>query len=78
MTISHLVRQSHRWIAIVFTLTVAGNFAAMPLAGAAGLPLWLTLTPLLPLFLLLVSGLYLFALPYAAQWSGKNRRKTQP
>jgi hypothetical protein len=27
-------------------------------------PVWVTYAPLLPLFLLLLSGLYLFALPY--------------
>ena len=30
-------------------------------------PLWLTYSPLLPLFLLLFSGLYMFALPYATK-----------
>ena len=70
MNFARFVRQSHRWIAIVFTLTVAVNFAAMPLAGPDGVPLWLNLTPLPPLFLLLFSGLYLFALPYVARWRG--------
>jgi hypothetical protein len=31
---------------------------------------WVYLLPLFPLALLLVSGLYLFALPYAARWRG--------
>ena len=38
MNFARFVRQSHRWIAIVFTLTVAVNFAAMPLAGPDGVP----------------------------------------
>ena len=30
-------------------------------------------SPLLPLFLLLFSGLYMFALPYAAKWRNGGR-----
>ena len=56
------VRQAHRWISIIFTLTVAANFATMAFGQP---PAWIVYSPLLPLFLLLFSGLYLFALPYA-------------
>jgi hypothetical protein len=60
------VRQSHRWLSIAFTVTVIANFVA--LAQGAGMPPpWVTYSPLLPLALLLFSGLYLFALPYAAK-----------
>jgi hypothetical protein len=31
-------------------------------------PAWITYSPLLPLALLLFSGLYLFALPYLTKW----------
>jgi hypothetical protein len=56
-----VIRQTHRWLSIVFTLTVIANFVAM----ARGTPpAWVTYSPLPPLFLLLFSGLYLFALPY--------------
>ena len=66
------IRQSHRWLSIVFTLTVAANFAFM--AAASGEPpSWLTYSPLPPLFLQLFSGLYLFALPYAVKWRGRER-----
>lgn len=61
------VRQIHRWVAIAFTLTVIANFAAMTQGQP---PAWVTYSPLLPLFVLLFSGLYLFALPYAARWRG--------
>jgi cellulose synthase/poly-beta-1,6-N-acetylglucosamine synthase-like glycosyltransferase len=60
------IRQSHRWLSIVFTLTVLANFAAMTRGKP---PAWITYSPLPPLFLLLFSGLYLFALPYL----GKSR-----
>ena len=56
-----LIRQSHRWLSIVFTVTVIANFAAMTRGKP---PAWITYSPLAPLFLLLFSGLYLFALPY--------------
>ncbi len=64
MNWNNWVRQSHRWLSIAFTVTVIANFAAM---GLGEPPLWLVYSPLLPLFLLLFSGLYMFALPYAAK-----------
>jgi hypothetical protein len=61
---SRWIRQFHRWIAIAFTLTVIANFVAM----AKGTPpAWITYSPLLPLALLLITGLYLFVLPYLAK-----------
>jgi len=63
------IRQAHRWLSIAFTLTVIANFAAR---GLGEPPPWVTYSPLLPLFLLLFSGLYMFALPYVAQ--GRRQR----
>jgi hypothetical protein len=61
------VRQIHRWVSIAFTVTVIANFVA--LAQGAGMPPpWVTYSPLLPLALLLFTGLYLFVLPYATKW----------
>jgi hypothetical protein len=54
-------------LSIAFTLTVVANFVA--LAQGTGMPPpWVTYSPLLPLALLMLSGLYLFALPYTAKW----------
>ncbi len=61
---SYGVRVAHRWLSVFFTLAVVANFGAMALGAV---PDWLTYLPLLPLFLMLVSGLYLFALPYLAK-----------
>ena len=61
------IRQLHRWLSILFTATVIANFVAM---GLGEPPALIVYSPLLPLFLLLFSGLYLFALPYAARWRG--------
>ena len=65
---SKWIRQSHRWLSIVFTLTVIANFIALAQTGGGMPPAWVTYSPLLPLFLLMFSGLYLFALPYTAKW----------
>jgi cellulose synthase/poly-beta-1,6-N-acetylglucosamine synthase-like glycosyltransferase len=58
-----LIRQSHRWLSITFTVTVAVCFVA--LSGI--LPFWVFYVPLLPLFLLMATGLYMFVLPYATR-----------
>jgi hypothetical protein len=70
---SKFIRQSHRFVSIVFTLTVIANFVAMGLAPGQMPPPFVTYSPLLPLALLLFSGLYLFALPYVAKWRGGQR-----
>ena len=61
---SHWIRQSHRWLSILFTLAVLANFAIMAFGTP---PQWVVYSPLPPLFLLLFSGLYMFALPYLAR-----------
>lgn len=56
------IRQFHRWISILFTAVVAAIFAML---GMGKQPVqWVYYLPLAPLFLLTVTGLYLFALPY--------------
>ena len=59
---TRLIRQTHRWLGIVFTLTVAANFMAIAIVGTP--PAWITYSPLPFLFLLMFSGLYMFFLPY--------------
>ena len=64
------VRQSHRWLSVVFTLFVLFNIVVNIFAAEQEqLVLWIGLTTLLPLFLLLFTGIYLFVLPYL----GKRR-----
>ena len=70
MSASQLIRQTHRWLSIAFTVTVIANFVALA-QGAP--PPWVTYSPLPPLFLLLFTGLYLFTLPYAARWRSGRR-----
>ncbi|CAB3790065.1 hypothetical protein [Paraburkholderia caffeinilytica] len=71
MSASTWIRRSHRWVAIVFTLTVIANFVAMA-RGNGVPPPWITYAPLLPLALLLFSGLYLFALPYFSRDNSRH------
>jgi hypothetical protein len=59
-------RQIHRWTSIVFTATVIANFVVLGM-GRGQPPAWITYSPLAPLFVLLLTGLYLFVLPYAAK-----------
>jgi hypothetical protein len=63
------VRQIHRWLSIAFTVTVIANFVALAQGKP---PAWVTYSPLLPLALLLFTGLYLFVLPYATKRSGRR------
>ena len=69
---SKWIRQLHRWLSIVFTVTVVANFIAMTMGPP---PAWIVYSPLIPLFLLLFSGLYMFVLPYAAGWRGNPARE---
>jgi hypothetical protein len=64
------IRQIHRWLSIIFTLTVIANFVTMAFGQP---PAWVVYSPLLPLFLLLFSGLYMFVLPYVAKGRGAQR-----
>ncbi len=64
---NHWIRQTHRWVSITFTFAVIANFVALGLGKGQQPPAWITYSPLLPLAVLLFTGLYLFALPYVAR-----------
>lgn len=59
------IRQTHRWLSIAFTAAVIVNIAALMQQQQA---VWIGLLVLVPLVLLMLTGLYLFVLPYAAKW----------
>lgn len=61
MALSLSLRQLHRWTSLLFTLSVIVNFAVMAVGTP---PAWLTYSPLAPLLVLLLSGMYLFILSY--------------
>ena len=60
--LSKWIRQFHRWTSIVFVAIVVALFAML---GAGLQPAqWLYFLPLPPLFLLMLTGLYMVVLPY--------------
>lgn len=68
MSGNQMIRQFHRWISIGFTLAVTANFVVIGLTPTGEMPPEIiTYSPLLPLFLLLGNGLYMFVLPYTAK-----------
>ncbi|MCA0048077.1 hypothetical protein LB577_14115 [Mesorhizobium sp. B283B1A] len=67
---SKWIRQTHRWLSIIFTATVVANFVTMAFGQP---PAWVVYSPLPPLFLLLFSGLYLFVLHYLAKTRSVQR-----
>ena len=73
MNWNKLIRQTHRWLSIVFTVTVIANFVALAQSGGAMPPGWITYSPLVPLAFMLLTGLYLFFLPYVSK-----RRSNEP
>jgi hypothetical protein len=67
------IRQTHRWLSIAFTVAVIVTFVAL---GQEEPVVWVSYVPLLPLALLLLTGLYLFVLPYATKWRSGRRSAT--
>lgn len=65
------VRQTHRWLSIAFTVAVI--IVSIAALGQEEPAAWVFLMPLLPLALLLLTGLYLFILPYATRWRSRRR-----
>ena len=62
------IRQTHRWLSVVFTLLVGVNIGLNFVAqGQEGAALWVGAFTLLPLGLLMLTGLYLFVLPYTSK-----------
>lgn len=64
------IRQTHRWLSIAFTVGFIINFVAVLLKQYTA---WIGLLAVLPLLLLLFTGLYLFVLPYAVKWRSGRR-----
>ena len=57
---SRWIRRFHRCVSVAFTLTVIASFVAIE-TGHGTPSSWITYAPLLPLAILLVVGLWLFA-----------------
>ena len=70
MNWNNWIRQTHRWLAIVFTVAVIVTSVALAQEEHAA---WVSYLPLPLLFLLLFTGLYLFALPHVTKWRSGRR-----
>lgn len=66
------VRQTHRWVCVAFTAAVIVNIVAV-VEGKYSTGVGLLAVA--PLALLLLTGLYMFVLPYAARWRSERRPK---
>ncbi|MDZ4110091.1 MAG: hypothetical protein U1E18_10900 [Brevundimonas sp.] len=64
------IRQSHRWLSVIFTLVVAAIFVTLGLGRQPAE--WVYFLPLFPLALMTLTGLWMFALPWVA------RRRAEP
>jgi hypothetical protein len=71
MKFNKLMRILHRWTSAVFVLTViGGTYAAATGIDQSSILYYL---PLVPLFVLLATGLYMFVLHYSAKLRGSAR-----
>jgi len=66
-----LIRQSHRWLSIVFTIVVAAIFIALGLGRQPAE--WVYFLPLFPLALMMFSGLWMFFQPWVARRGARAR-----
>jgi hypothetical protein len=65
MNWSKWIRQTHRWVSVIFTVAVIINGVTV-VQGKYSNKLGLSAVAILAL--LLLTGLYLFVLPYAHKW----------
>jgi hypothetical protein len=64
------VRQTHRWLSIAFTAAVIVNTITVIRGKYTSR---MGVLAVVPLAVLLFTGLYLFMLPYANKWRGGRR-----
>jgi hypothetical protein len=67
MNWSNGIRQFHRWMSVLFTISVVVTSIALSQEKPV---VWVSYVPLLPLALLFLTGAYIFLLPYVAKRSG--------
>ena len=68
MSWNNWLLQIPHWLSVAFTVAVILNIIAMVQEKSTG---WSGILAV-PLGLLLLAGLYLFLLPYAARWRGRS------
>ena len=68
------IRQFHRWMAITFTLAVTANVVVnFVVVTPQQITFWIGSLTLIPLGLLMLTGLYMFVLPYVSSGRGAER-----
>ena len=75
MSLNNGIRQFHRWVAWAFTAGFIANLVVIFGLGQGQPAFWVYLLVLIPLFLLLPTGLYMLVLPHTAAWrrrAGRN------
>jgi hypothetical protein len=60
-----LIRQTHRWVSIIFLVIVVAIFVTLGLGKQPAQ--WVYFLPLAPLAFLALTGLYMFVLPYVSR-----------
>ena len=60
MNANSWIRQFHRWVSAAFVVVVLITWVTLANKG----PIWVSYTPLAPLALLAITGIYMFFLPY--------------
>ena len=63
--VSKFIRVFHRWTSLAFMLVVVAIFAMLGLGQQPAQ--WIYYTPLAPLFLLMITGAWMFFQPYVAK-----------
>jgi len=58
------IRQFHRWVSAFFMVSVVVTFIALAQSEPV---VWVSYVPLAPLFLLMLTGAYMFVQPYFAK-----------
>lgn len=61
MTLHSVARQSHRWLSLLFTMMSVALW--LTLGFGLALPQWTYFVPLLPLGLMMLTGLFMFFRP---------------
>ncbi len=69
-------RQIHRWLPIAFTVSVI--IVTIVVSTQEEPAEWVYLSPLLPLTLLLFTGLYMFVLPFTRNDPGVRAKDRSP
>jgi len=72
MNWNRTIRQIHRWLSIIFTIGVIANIINIFGMGQEQPAVWVGMMALIPLILLLLTGLYMFALPYVARSASRR------